>query len=76
MLFNAVSIIEVMPSVRLWIDQTSTLCYLCYIFNDFCLLALQVSHLSSLIKEKDQLIDEKCGTLLKQKEELRQLSQG
>ncbi|XP_010173860.1 golgin subfamily A member 1 [Antrostomus carolinensis] len=35
----------------------------------------QVSHLASLIKEKDQLIDEKCDLLLKQKEELNQLSQ-
>ncbi|NXN42758.1 GOGA1 protein, partial [Rhinoptilus africanus] len=38
-------------------------------------LQQQVSHLASLIKEKDQLIDEKCDTLLKQKEELNQLSQ-
>ncbi|NXT47993.1 GOGA1 protein, partial [Pluvianellus socialis] len=38
-------------------------------------LQQQVSHLASLIKEKDQLIDEKCGMLLKQKEELNQLSQ-
>ncbi|KFQ40999.1 Golgin subfamily A member 1, partial [Nestor notabilis] len=38
-------------------------------------LQQQVSLLSSLIKEKDQLIDEKCDTLLKQKEELQQLSQ-
>ncbi|NXF70790.1 GOGA1 protein, partial [Sclerurus mexicanus] len=35
----------------------------------------QVSHLNALIKEKDQLIDEKCGLLLKQKEELNQLNQ-
>ncbi|NXE22088.1 GOGA1 protein, partial [Ardeotis kori] len=38
-------------------------------------LQQQVSHLASLIKEKDQLIGEKCDTLLKQKEELNQLSQ-
>ncbi|XP_068887824.1 golgin subfamily A member 1 isoform X2 [Aphelocoma coerulescens] len=38
-------------------------------------LQQQVSHLNGLIKEKDQLIDEKCGLLLKQKEELNQLSQ-
>ncbi|KAM6046904.1 golgin subfamily A member 1 isoform 3-T4 [Theristicus caerulescens] len=38
-------------------------------------LQQQVSHLASLMKEKDQLIDEKCGMLLKQKEELNQLSQ-
>ncbi|NXJ15913.1 GOGA1 protein, partial [Odontophorus gujanensis] len=38
-------------------------------------LQQQVSHLVSLIKEKDQLIDEKSGMLLKQKEELNQLSQ-
>lgn len=41
-----------------------------------CLPALKVSHLASLVKEKDQLIGEKCDTLLKQKEELNQLSQG
>ncbi|KFZ69574.1 Golgin subfamily A member 1, partial [Podiceps cristatus] len=38
-------------------------------------LQQQVSHLASLIKEKDQLMDEKCDMLLKQKEELNQLSQ-
>ncbi|NXN50181.1 GOGA1 protein, partial [Rynchops niger] len=38
-------------------------------------LQQQVSHLASLTKEKDQLIDEKCDMLLKQKEELNQLSQ-
>ncbi|KFV51864.1 Golgin subfamily A member 1, partial [Gavia stellata] len=38
-------------------------------------LQQQVSHLASLIKGKDQLIDEKCDLLLKQKEELNQLSQ-
>ncbi|NXI92030.1 GOGA1 protein, partial [Psophia crepitans] len=38
-------------------------------------LQQQVSHLDSLIKEKDRLIDEKCDMLLKQKEELNQLSQ-
>ncbi|NXK52058.1 GOGA1 protein, partial [Chauna torquata] len=38
-------------------------------------LQQQVSHLASLIKEKDRLIDEKSGTLLKQKEELNHLSQ-
>ncbi|XP_065593352.1 golgin subfamily A member 1 [Cyrtonyx montezumae] len=38
-------------------------------------LQQQVSHLVSLIKEKDRLIDEKSGMLLKQKEELNQLSQ-
>ncbi|XP_031987146.1 golgin subfamily A member 1 isoform X2 [Corvus moneduloides] len=38
-------------------------------------LQQQVSHLNALIKEKEQLIDEKCGLLLKQKEELNQLSQ-
>ncbi|KAM9256599.1 golgin subfamily A member 1 isoform 3-T3 [Cariama cristata] len=38
-------------------------------------LQQQVSRLASLIKEKDQLIDEKCDVLLKQKEELNQLSQ-
>ncbi|XP_042686696.1 golgin subfamily A member 1 [Centrocercus urophasianus] len=38
-------------------------------------LQQQVSHLASLIKEKDRLIDEKSGMLLKQKEELNQLSQ-
>ncbi|XP_010719374.1 golgin subfamily A member 1 [Meleagris gallopavo] len=38
-------------------------------------LQQQVSHLASLIKEKDWLIDEKSGMLLKQKEELNQLSQ-
>ncbi|NXX23686.1 GOGA1 protein, partial [Podargus strigoides] len=38
-------------------------------------LQQQVSHLASLVKEKDQLIDEKCDTLLKQKEELNQLGQ-
>ncbi|NXD24510.1 GOGA1 protein, partial [Spelaeornis formosus] len=38
-------------------------------------LQQQVSHLSALIKEKDQQIDEKCDLLLKQKEELKQLSQ-
>lgn len=41
-----------------------------------CFSALEVSHLNALIKEKDQLIDEKCDLLLKQKEELNQLSQG
>lgn len=41
-----------------------------------CLPALKVSHLASVIKEKDQLIDEKCDMLLKQKEELNRLSQG
>lgn len=35
----------------------------------------QVSHLASLIKDKDRLIDEKSGMLLKQKEELNQLRQ-
>ncbi|XP_065710148.2 golgin subfamily A member 1 isoform X1 [Patagioenas fasciata] len=38
-------------------------------------LEQQVSHLASLVEEKDQLIAEKCDTLLKQKEELNQLSQ-
>ncbi|NWS70503.1 GOGA1 protein, partial [Crotophaga sulcirostris] len=38
-------------------------------------LQQQVSHLTAVIKEKDQLIDEKCNMLLKQKEELNQLSQ-
>ncbi|XP_065504608.1 golgin subfamily A member 1 isoform X2 [Caloenas nicobarica] len=38
-------------------------------------LQQQVSHLASLMEEKDQLIAEKCDTLLKQKEELNQLSQ-
>nr|XP_021399377.1 golgin subfamily A member 1 isoform X2 [Lonchura striata domestica] len=38
-------------------------------------LQQQVSHLNTLIKEKDHLIDEKCDLLLKQKEELNQLSQ-
>ncbi|XP_027748763.1 golgin subfamily A member 1 isoform X2 [Empidonax traillii] len=38
-------------------------------------LQQQVSHLNALIKEKDQMIDEKCDLLLKQKEELNQLSQ-
>ncbi|XP_032564139.1 golgin subfamily A member 1 isoform X2 [Chiroxiphia lanceolata] len=38
-------------------------------------LQQEVSHLNALIKEKDQLIDEKCDLLLKQKEELNQLSQ-
>ncbi|KFQ93069.1 Golgin subfamily A member 1, partial [Nipponia nippon] len=38
-------------------------------------LQQQVSRLASLMKEKDQLIDEKCDMLLKQKEELNQLSQ-
>ncbi|XP_064249607.1 golgin subfamily A member 1 isoform X1 [Passer domesticus] len=38
-------------------------------------LQQQVSHLNTLINEKDQLIDEKCDLLLKQKEELNQLSQ-
>ncbi|NWT18752.1 GOGA1 protein, partial [Vireo altiloquus] len=38
-------------------------------------LQQQVSRLNALIKEKDQLIDEKCDLLLKQKEELNQLSQ-
>ncbi|NXI17764.1 GOGA1 protein, partial [Irena cyanogastra] len=38
-------------------------------------LQQQVSHLNALIKEKDQLIDEKCDLLLKQKEELNQLNQ-
>ncbi|KAL9826712.1 golgin subfamily A member 1 isoform 2-T2 [Geothlypis trichas] len=38
-------------------------------------LQQQVSHLNALIKDKDQLIDEKCDLLLKQKEELNQLSQ-
>ncbi|POI32457.1 hypothetical protein CIB84_003791, partial [Bambusicola thoracicus] len=38
-------------------------------------LQQQVSHLASLIKEKDRLIDEKSGTLLIQKEELNQLRQ-
>ncbi|KAM9217948.1 golgin subfamily A member 1 isoform 1-T1 [Leptosomus discolor] len=38
-------------------------------------LEQQVSHLAALIKEKDQLLDEKCDMLLKQKEELSQLSQ-
>lgn len=47
-----------------------------YLMTCVCLPALKVSHLSSLIKEKDQLIDEKCDMLLKQKEELDQLSQG
>ncbi|NXX45615.1 GOGA1 protein, partial [Tricholaema leucomelas] len=35
----------------------------------------QASHLACLIKEKDQLIEEKCDLLLKQKEELSQLRQ-
>ncbi|XP_009071117.1 PREDICTED: golgin subfamily A member 1, partial [Acanthisitta chloris] len=39
-------------------------------------LQQQVSHLNSLIKEKEQVIDEKSDLLLKQKEELNQLSQG
>ncbi|NXG80015.1 GOGA1 protein, partial [Baryphthengus martii] len=38
-------------------------------------LQQQVSHLGSVIKEKDQLIDERHDMLLKQKEELNQLSQ-
>ncbi|KAM6243592.1 golgin subfamily A member 1 isoform 2-T2 [Porphyrio hochstetteri] len=38
-------------------------------------LQQQVSHLASLIEEKDRLMGEKCDTLLKQKEELNQLSQ-
>ncbi|NXE95845.1 GOGA1 protein, partial [Menura novaehollandiae] len=38
-------------------------------------LQQQVSHLNALLKEKEQLIDEKCDLLLKQKEELNQLSQ-
>ncbi|NXW77892.1 GOGA1 protein, partial [Hirundo rustica] len=38
-------------------------------------LQQQVSHLNALIKEKEQVIDEKCDLLLKQKEELNQLSQ-
>ncbi|NXN69291.1 GOGA1 protein, partial [Himantopus himantopus] len=38
-------------------------------------LQQQVSHLASVIKEKDRLIDEKCDMLLKQKEELNRLSQ-
>ncbi|NWQ83038.1 GOGA1 protein, partial [Columbina picui] len=38
-------------------------------------LEQQVSHLASLIEEKDQLIAEKCAALLKQEEELNQLSQ-
>ncbi|KAM6371940.1 golgin subfamily A member 1 isoform 1-T1 [Pluvialis apricaria] len=38
-------------------------------------LQQQVSHLASFVKEKDQLIDEKCDMLLKQKEELNRLSQ-
>ncbi|NXJ65378.1 GOGA1 protein, partial [Rostratula benghalensis] len=38
-------------------------------------LQQQVSHLTSLIKGKDQLIDEQCDLLQKQKEELHQLSQ-
>ncbi|NXX97102.1 GOGA1 protein, partial [Centropus bengalensis] len=38
-------------------------------------LQQQVSHLAAVIKEKDQLIDEKCEMLLKQREELNQLSQ-
>ncbi|NXP09807.1 GOGA1 protein, partial [Thinocorus orbignyianus] len=38
-------------------------------------LQQQVSHLTSVAKEKDQLIDEKCDMLQKQKEELNQLSQ-
>ncbi|XP_017665598.1 PREDICTED: golgin subfamily A member 1 isoform X3 [Lepidothrix coronata] len=38
-------------------------------------LQQEVSHLNALIKEKDQLIDEKCDLLLKQKEELNQLTQ-
>ncbi|NXU10582.1 GOGA1 protein, partial [Pardalotus punctatus] len=38
-------------------------------------LQQQISHLNALMKEKDQLIDEKCDLLLKQKEELNQLSQ-
>ncbi|NXP61359.1 GOGA1 protein, partial [Chloropsis cyanopogon] len=38
-------------------------------------LQQQVSHLNALVKERDQLIDEKCDLLLKQKEELNQLSQ-
>ncbi|XP_010136936.1 PREDICTED: golgin subfamily A member 1 [Buceros rhinoceros silvestris] len=37
-------------------------------------LQQQVSHLASLVREKDQLIGEKCDMLLKQKEELNQLS--
>jgi len=44
--------------------------------NFVCLTALKVSHLASLIKDKDRLIDEKSGMLLKQKEELNQLRQG
>ncbi|XP_053939801.1 golgin subfamily A member 1 [Cuculus canorus] len=38
-------------------------------------LQQQVSYLAAVIKEKDQLIEEKCEMLLKQKEELNQLSQ-
>ncbi|KAM7003849.1 golgin subfamily A member 1 isoform 2-T2 [Passerculus sandwichensis] len=38
-------------------------------------LQQEVSQLNTLIKEKDRLIDEKCDLLLKQKEELNQLSQ-
>ncbi|KFO82583.1 Golgin subfamily A member 1, partial [Cuculus canorus] len=38
-------------------------------------LQQQVSYLAAVVKEKDQLIEEKCEMLLKQKEELNQLSQ-
>lgn len=44
--------------------------------NFICLTALKVSHLASLIEEKDRLIGEKSDVLLKQKEELNQLRQG
>ncbi|NWV22613.1 GOGA1 protein, partial [Origma solitaria] len=38
-------------------------------------LQQQISHLNALMKEKDQMIEEKCDLLLKQKEELNQLGQ-
>lgn len=50
--------------------------FISLIISVHCFSGLEVSHLNALIKEKDQLIDEKCDLLLKQKEELNQLSQG
>lgn len=66
---------EVMPAEPLK-DVEPSSCFVSLMTSVHCLSALKVSHLNALIKEKDQLIDEKCGLLLKQKKEMNQLSQG
>lgn len=59
-----------------WNLSAPSSCFISLMTSVHYLSALKVSHLNALIKEKDQLIDEKCDLLLKQKEELNQLSQG